>query len=129
MNTIKSGIMRRYRDEKRYSQAFVANKLGITQSAYQKIETGDVKITLDRLAQIATVLEKKIEDFIGCAEKSSPPKDATVQHHKQYNFMEKIILQQAKWIEELELKLKTKDNEIEDLKRRLAFAKLQQSST
>ncbi len=121
--------MRRYRDEKCYSQAFVANKLGITQSAYQKIETGDVKITLDRLAQIAIILEKKIEDFLDCPEKNVPIKDTVLQHHKQFNFIEKIILQQAKWIEELELKLKTKDDEIENLKRQLAFAKLQQPST
>ncbi len=120
--------MRRYRDEKRYSQAYVASKLGITQSAYQKIETGDVKVTLDRLAQIAVVLEKKLEDFLVYQEKSNPVKEVPLPHHKQYHLMEKLIIQQAKWIEELELKLTTKEDEIEDLKRRLAFTKLQQSS-
>lgn len=121
--------MRRYRDEKRYSQAYVAGKLGITQSAYQKIETGDVKVTLDRLAQIAVILEKKLEDFLVCQEKSNAVKDGPLLHHRQYSFMEKSMIQQAKWIEELEHRLTIKDNEIEDLKRRLAFAKLQQSSS
>ena len=56
--------IRQARDEKCYSQAYMANQLGITQSAYYKIEAGAVKITIDRLEQIAEILGKPIAAFI-----------------------------------------------------------------
>ncbi len=41
--------IRHYRDEKCLSQDYMAAKLGISQSTYQKIEVGNVNVTQERL--------------------------------------------------------------------------------
>jgi transcriptional regulator with XRE-family HTH domain len=64
MKNIFGGDIRKYRDELCYPQAYVANQLGITQSAYYKLEAGVVKISLERLIQIAEILGKPIEAFL-----------------------------------------------------------------
>ncbi|NIJ51877.1 helix-turn-helix domain-containing protein [Dyadobacter arcticus] len=46
--------IREYRD---YTQEYLAMKLGISQNAYSKIELAYTKITLERLIQIAQILE------------------------------------------------------------------------
>lgn len=56
--------IRRYRDEQCLSQEYMATKLGISQSTYQKIEAGGVNITKERLAEIANILGREIEDFL-----------------------------------------------------------------
>lgn len=55
--------IRYYRNERCLSQEYMATKLGISQSTYQKIEAGNVKITKERLAQIAFILERPLQDF------------------------------------------------------------------
>ncbi|WP_254561198.1 helix-turn-helix domain-containing protein [Dyadobacter diqingensis] len=53
--------IREYRD---YSQEYLAMKLGISQNAYSKIELAYTKITLERLIQIAAVLEVNLIDLL-----------------------------------------------------------------
>jgi transcriptional regulator with XRE-family HTH domain len=45
------------REEKNYTQQHIANKLGISQKAYSKIETGETKLSVDNLIKIAEILE------------------------------------------------------------------------
>ncbi|MEJ5993087.1 helix-turn-helix transcriptional regulator [Pedobacter sp. Du54] len=56
--------MRKYRDEKCLTQSYMANELGIGQSAYQKIEAGESKVSIERLKQIADILGKPLEVFL-----------------------------------------------------------------
>ncbi|RYD70863.1 MAG: XRE family transcriptional regulator [Sphingobacteriales bacterium] len=49
--------IRKQRETKNYTQEYLAAKLKISQNAYSKIELGYTKITLERLFQIAEVLE------------------------------------------------------------------------
>lgn len=49
--------VRRYRN---YSQYDVAKKLGISQNAYSHIEQGLTKLTIERLFQIAVVLDVQV---------------------------------------------------------------------
>lgn len=50
--------VRKQRVEKKYSQDYVAMKLGISQTAYQRIESGNVeKMDIDTIVKIAEVLE------------------------------------------------------------------------
>jgi transcriptional regulator with XRE-family HTH domain len=62
-NTISSKIktiaisIRKKREYKNYTQEYLAYKLNISQNAYSKIELGYTKITVERLFQIAEVLE------------------------------------------------------------------------
>jgi len=52
------------REYRNYTQEYLAAKLAISQNAYSKIELGYTKITLERLFQIAAVLEYDVYDFI-----------------------------------------------------------------
>lgn len=59
--------IRKQREEKNYTQEYLAAKLKISQNAYSKIELGYTKITLERLFQIADILETSISHLIEAA--------------------------------------------------------------
>ncbi|QJD95572.1 helix-turn-helix transcriptional regulator [Mucilaginibacter robiniae] len=48
--------IRKLREYRNYTQEYLAMKLDISQNAYSKIELGYTKITLERLYQIANLL-------------------------------------------------------------------------
>jgi len=56
--------IRAKREKKNYTQEYLAYKLDISQNAYSKIELGYTKITLERLFQIAEILEMDAVSFI-----------------------------------------------------------------
>lgn len=49
--------IKHYRDLRQYSQEYLASRLNITQSSYAKLEKQETKLTVQRLQQIAEVLE------------------------------------------------------------------------
>lgn len=51
------------RELKNLTQEYVAEKLDISQSAYSRLEKGEIKISKEKLVQIAQVLEVKPEDI------------------------------------------------------------------
>lgn len=55
--------LRKYREDKGYSQDYMANMLDITQPTYAKYESETTEITVKRLQEIANVLERDISDF------------------------------------------------------------------
>lgn len=57
--------IRNKREYRNYTQEYLAAKLKISQNAYSKIELGYTKITLERLFQIAEVLEFSVVELIG----------------------------------------------------------------
>ncbi|MBE5322224.1 helix-turn-helix domain-containing protein [Pedobacter sp. MR2016-19] len=122
LKNVYHGNIRKYRDEKCYTQSYMANQLGIGQSAYQKIESGDIKISMERLTEIANILGKPINVFIEGNEGKS---EIVKIHHDvqtaeaEYDLMRKIILQQKKQIGELEAKVARRDEKIEELKKQL----------
>lgn len=59
--------IRKQREIKNYTQEYLAAKLKISQNAYSKIELGYTKITLERLFQIADILETTISGLIDTA--------------------------------------------------------------
>lgn len=61
--------IRRIREIKNYSQEFIAQKLEISPKAYSKIENEETKLSVDRLFQIADILEIKPEDLLNFDEK------------------------------------------------------------
>lgn len=56
MSNIGENI-KRYRDLRQYSQEYMAVQLNITQSSYAKLERMETKLTIDRLQQIAEILD------------------------------------------------------------------------
>ncbi len=56
--------IRRTRENRNYTQDYLAAKLGISQNAYSKIELGYSNITLSRLVEISEILEVDLVDLI-----------------------------------------------------------------
>ncbi|MDB5128196.1 helix-turn-helix domain-containing protein [Mucilaginibacter sp.] len=56
--------IRSKRIELNYTQEYLAAKLNISQNAYSKIELGYTKITVERLFQIADILETNIIELL-----------------------------------------------------------------
>ena len=56
--------IRNKREELNYTQEYLAAKLNISQNAYSKIELGYTKITVERLFQIADILETDLTNLI-----------------------------------------------------------------
>jgi transcriptional regulator with XRE-family HTH domain len=52
------------REAKRYSQEYLAAVLGITQATYSRIETGTIKLDLQKLTKLCDLFELKLEDLI-----------------------------------------------------------------
>lgn len=52
------------RTKKGFSYENVAQDLDLSTSAYRKIETGETKLTVERLKQLSKVLETPLEDFL-----------------------------------------------------------------
>ncbi|MCO6149334.1 helix-turn-helix domain-containing protein [Flavobacterium sp. NRK1] len=63
MATVEEKI-RNIRELKNLTQEYMAEKLGITQAGYSKIENGTTVLTYAKLIQIAKILEINIEDII-----------------------------------------------------------------
>lgn len=68
MEGISSNIIlqniRDLRQERKYSQEYMAHRLTFSQNAYSKLERGLTKLTLERLAQIAGILNTTVEDLL-----------------------------------------------------------------
>lgn len=56
--------IRKARINKNYKQEDVAGFLGITQRAYSKLETGETQIKLDRLEEIAKLLDVSLLELL-----------------------------------------------------------------
>ena len=61
---IVAGNIRKIREYRNYTQDYLAAKLSISQNAYSKIELGYSKITLERLFQIAIILDIEVVQLI-----------------------------------------------------------------
>lgn len=68
MNVIGEKI-RKIREIRGYSQEYMANKLKMSQNNYSRIELNQVKINLDRLQEIGTVLEVDPMDILNFDER------------------------------------------------------------
>jgi len=63
MDTARYNI-KKHREFKGLRQQDLADKLNMNIRSYQKLENGDTRLDLERLAQIAEVLETSMEDLL-----------------------------------------------------------------
>ena len=56
--------IRKIRESKNYTQEFMAESLGITQRAYSSIENGKTQLTIERLFEIAKILETSVIEIL-----------------------------------------------------------------
>ncbi|MFC3561463.1 helix-turn-helix domain-containing protein [Pedobacter jamesrossensis] len=59
-----AGNIRKIREYRDYTQDYLAAKLKISQNAYSKIELGYSKLTIERLFQIAAILEVEVTQLL-----------------------------------------------------------------
>ncbi|MEN0081120.1 helix-turn-helix transcriptional regulator [Flavobacterium lindanitolerans] len=64
MTTQTRNKIRTIREVKGYSQDFMAEKLNISQKTYSRIESGQVKLDIERLYQISDILEVEPSDLL-----------------------------------------------------------------
>jgi transcriptional regulator with XRE-family HTH domain len=129
---IQPGKIRFYRNRNGFTQEFVANQLGICQSTYQRIETDEVNISIDRLMQIANILEEPLAAFLKDEYKHLDNQSNANNHNanglasnfsaKEVELMQKMltqqeahIIEQKAYIIEQQAKIQRKDKKIEDL--------------
>ena len=108
-----------HRNRKGYTYENMAHDLQITAAAYSKRETGETKLTLERLFKIADILESPFTDFLDLE------KDILNQHnHDNENvYQQKIdnFYQENK--EVYEKLIKAKDEQIQLLMEQINFYK------
>lgn len=63
MNTVEEKI-RNLRELKNLTQEYMAEKLGITQAGYSKIESGATKLTYNKIEEISKVLGVQTEELL-----------------------------------------------------------------
>ncbi len=56
--------IRDLREDKHFTQAMMAEKLGLSETGYAKIERGESKLGIDRIQQIANILEVNMAELI-----------------------------------------------------------------
>lgn len=61
--TIKNKI-KNIRELKNYTQEYMAEKLGVTQAGYSKIEKGKTSLSYEKLVEIGRILDVSVEDII-----------------------------------------------------------------
>lgn len=117
--------IRRYRNEICYTQEYMATRLGITQSTYQRIESGEIKISMDRLLEISGILGKPLEAFLQNRTnltndiKAREDDESILINKREWLLMLNVLKQQEDRIKELEAKVLRKDNKIDELKKHL----------
>ena len=108
-----------YRNRKGNTYENMTHDLHITPAAYRKIETGETKLTVERLFKIADILESPFTDFLDLE------KDILNQHnHDNENvYQQKIdnFYQENK--EVYEKLIKAKDEQIQLLMEQINFYK------
>lgn len=63
MITIEEKI-KTFRELKNFTQEYMAEKLGISQAAYSKIESGATKLSYSKIVDIAKVFEVQVEELL-----------------------------------------------------------------
>lgn len=56
--------IREKREEKKWSQEYMATQLGLSPNGYAKIERGETRLTVQRLIELAEILEMDFLDLI-----------------------------------------------------------------
>lgn len=72
--------LRLFREFRNYSQEYIAEKLGITQTSYSRIENNRTKLTAERLGQLAAILNVPTTDLLSDDEPVIQCNDSSFHH-------------------------------------------------
>jgi transcriptional regulator with XRE-family HTH domain len=57
-------VIRKYRESKRLTQEYIAQKMGISQNAYSKIENNITQLTINHVKKLSEILEVPMGDLL-----------------------------------------------------------------
>ena len=116
MSDIVSNI-KRIREEKRYSQEYMADKLDMKQASYSRLESRESKLTLDRLQEIANILETDISTLLDSSKITI--KSQTFNKEAYGNgYVENLHVENKETSQKL---IQTLENENQHLKKEIEF--------
>lgn len=120
METILENI-KRLRKQKGYSHENMAHELDISQVAYSKLEKNDTKLSVERLYNIAEILEVEVSELLDIKATNqlnqTNNENSTGYLQQIDHFYQDNKEQNAKIIELYEARLKDKDRLIAQLER------------
>jgi len=108
--------IRKIRDLKVFSQEYLANKLGVSQTAIHNLKGDETKITIERLQKIADILEVTPKQIVGFSDAkvfNANFTDSSSNTGNVYAFINENFEKERQLYERL---LAEKDHMIEDLK-------------
>ena len=117
--------IREFRTKKGYSHEIMAHELLMSQSAYSKIEKNETKLSVERLFEIAKILETPVEQFLeinpnNLYNQSLNHDNVTVIAHQEVQNLYQDNKDKSDKIESLfEARIKDKDELIGQLKKML----------
>jgi len=114
MNNIGFTI-RRTREQKGYSQEFMASQLNISQASFARIESQEIKLSIERLQKIADILETDILTLLDSSKNQ-------MNHESAYSnkYIENLNIENQETLKKL---IRTLENENEYLKKEIEFLK------
>ena len=108
------------RSKKGYTYENMADDLGVTPPAYRQIETGETKLSVERMFQISTVLGIPVSELLDIGESwvqhNSYNKDSNISAQKIEHFYQENKETIERLIASYEARLKEKDEQIAFLK-------------
>lgn len=117
--------IRKIREQKGFSQEYIAHELGINQSTYGKIERDDSNLSVDRLIKIAEILEEDLSSLLDIGTKNTFNNQTNSGYG--YGYVENINNDFKDLISEIknayEKIIQSKDEQIKFLKEQLSFYK------
>ena len=57
-------VIRKYRESKRFTQEYIASRMGISQNAYSKIENNITQLTINHVKKLSEILEVPMSDLL-----------------------------------------------------------------
>lgn len=116
--------IKEYRKKKGYSYETMAHELNTSAAAYRKIELNQTKLNVERLQQIAQILEAKIEDLLDIkaeTEFNQTNNESAIGYQQQIENFYQENKEKSERIEQLyESRLKDKDATIEQFHKIIA---------
>jgi transcriptional regulator with XRE-family HTH domain len=113
------------RSKKGYTFENMANELDITPAAYRKIETGETKLSVERLMKISEILEEDLSNFLDINNKNTIHSLSNEGNGNGYvetiNNDYKDIIKDIK--ETYDKLIQSKDDQIAMLKEQIVFLK------
>lgn len=121
--------IRRSRENAGLSQEYVASKLGMTQSNYQRLEKNDERLDIVRLQKIAEVLNLNIVELLLDEELRTQTPNTTSAQHGDHYLVYKAMVEIIEVVRYENSQLRAEIQQIKNLlnERTLHFAKTRRS--